>query len=517
MPADSADLILVNANVITLERLRPGAEAIAIKGDRIFLVGSNREIEQARGAGTGIVDCQGKTLIPGFNDAHCHVFSLVRKLLSLDLSPAAVRSISDIKEIIRRKVELTPEGTWISGTDYNEFYLAEKRHPTRWDLDEVALHHPVVLSHRSLHACVLNSLALKLAGITNESDAPEGGLIERDLDNGEPNGLLYEMLGYLHEKVIPSISGEELDRGITQVNQLYLSLGITSIGEATVTNGLEKWQVFHDLKRTGKMASRIYLMPGLAAMKEFKEAGLYTGCGDDFLKVGPLKIMLSETAGNLRPSQEELNLAVLEAVEAEFQIAIHAVERNTVEAAIASLEYSRVHFPRTGTRHRIEHCSECPPELRHRLSHLKAVVVSQPPFVYYSGERYLSQVPEGMQKFLYPFKSLMDCGLVVAGSSDSPVVPNNPLVGIYAAVTRRAESGQLVLAAEAVSALEALEMYTLNAAYATFEETRKGSLVEGKLADILMLSADPLQSPPEELKGILVEMTIIGGKIVWEK
>ena len=175
------DVILKNANIITVDAGQSSAEAVLISGDKISLVGANAEVETTVGAGARVIDCHGKTVVPGFNDAHLHLFSLLKKLLSVDLSPVAVNSIEDIKGAIRRKAENTPPGNWISGTDYNEFYLAEKRFPNRWDIDEAAPGHPVILSHRSLHACVLNSLALKLAGIGTETPEPPGATIERDL------------------------------------------------------------------------------------------------------------------------------------------------------------------------------------------------------------------------------------------------------------------------------------------------------------------------------------------------
>jgi predicted amidohydrolase YtcJ len=512
----TANLILANANIITCEYGRPKAEALAVKGDRIMLVGNNQEAKNLKGKQTRIIDCRGRTLVPGFNDAHCHIFPFIRQLCGLDFSPLAVRSIEEIKQAIRRQANMVPEGSCISGTDYNEFYLTEKRHPTRLDLDEVAPRHPVVLSHRSLHACVLNSLALQMAGIDNESEEPPGGIIERDLGTGEPNGILYEMLDYVRARIPASISDNEMELGIAQANQRYLSLGITSIGEASVTNGLREWQTYLRLKGNGKIKSRIYMMLGGEHMAEFKAAGLVTGCGDDNLRVGSVKIVLSETTGRLKPSQEELNQIVLEASQSAFQVAIHAVERSTVEAAVTALEFARGKCPQVSSRPRLEHCSECPPALRRRLSRLKAVVVSQPAFLYYSGERYLAQVDAESQKWLYPFKSLIDSGVVVAGSSDSPVVPNNPLTGLYAAVSRQSESAQKVLAAEGVTPGQALEMYTSQAAYATFEEKIKGSLGSGKLADIVMLTADPLQVSAEELKQIRVEMAVVGGVIEYQ-
>jgi predicted amidohydrolase YtcJ len=515
-PSAAADLILENAAIITGRSDIPVAEALAIQGNRILFIGSQIDVEQFRKKSTRVINCTGKTLVPGFNDAHCHFFSLVRKLFSLDLSPAVVHSIKELQESIRRKACYTPGGRWIRGTDYNEFYLEEKRHPTRLDLDKAAPGHPVIISHRSLHACVLNSLALQMLGINKETEEPSGGMIERDLDTGEPNGILYEMENYVRSRISFSLSEAELDWGINEVNRQYLSMGITSIGESTVTNDLDQWQTYSRLKSQGKILSRIYMMPGISALNEFKEAGLITGAGDHDLKLGSLKIILSETTGQLQPSRIELNRMVLEANQAGFQVAIHAVEQSTVAAAVASLEYAASHFPQSSCRNRIEHCSECPPVLRSKLRKLQAVIVSQPPFVYYHGERYLAQVPSDTQPWLYPFKSLLDSGLVVAGSSDSPVVPNNPLHGIYAAVTRQTESGQLLNSKEVVSIRQALEMYTCNAAYASFEENVKGTLSPGYLADIIMLSENPLISPPQQLKDISIDMTLIGGQIVWE-
>jgi len=510
----TADLILEKANVITMNPAQPAAELVAVRGNRIWLVGGSEELESVKGAKTRLIDCQGKTVVPGFNDAHCHFFSLLRKLLSIDLSPPSVSSIADIKEAVRRQAQNTPPGTWLSGTGYNEFYLKENRCPNRWDIDEVAPDHPVVLAHRSLHACVLNSLALALAGINRETAEPPGAFIERDLETGEPTGLLFEMLGYIREKVMPPMPDEEIIRGVALANKHYLSNGITSIQEATFVNDLGRWQTLKRFKDAGMLKSRVSMMFGFEALNEFQEAGLTMGSGDNQLRLGGVKIVPTETTGELIPSQGELNRQALRAHRAGFQLAFHAIEESTVEAAIIALEYALSSLPSADQRHRIEHCSECPPHLLERLSKLGAVVVTQPPFLYYSGERYLATVPAGALPWLYRIKSLMDSGLIVAASSDCPVVPDNPLMGMYAAATRKAESGQELLPHEAISAEQALAMYTINAAYASFEEAIKGSIAPGKLADMVVLSRDLVKSPPEEIKDIKVEMTIIGGEAI---
>jgi hypothetical protein len=509
-----ADIILKNAKVITMDAARPGAEAVAIAGDRIAAVGSDADLASVVGAGTRAIDCQGRTVVPGFNDAHLHLFSLVRKLLSLDLGPEVVRSIGDIKEAVRRQVKITPPGTWISGSGFNEFYLAERRFPTRRDIDEVSPDHPVILSHRSLHAGVLNSLALSLAGIGRETPEPPGARIERDLDTGEPNGIIYEMLGSIREKVMPPFSEAELDEGIALANRQFLAYGITSFQEATVSNDLGRWQAVKGFKESGKLLSRVCMMAGAPSLGQFRETGLWAGSGTSHLRLGAVKVM-PERAGAVLP-KEELDRLVLDLHRSGFQVACHAITEGTVAAAVSTLEYVNERDPVAGRRHRIEHCGECPPYLLGRLKRLGVVIVTQPPFIYYSGERYLATVPPSQLPCLYRIRAPLGSGLVVAASSDAPVVPHNPLVGIYAAVTRRAESGQVLLPEEAISPIQALALYTAHAAYASFEEAVKGTIAPGKLADMVVLSSDPTEVPPERLKDIKVEMTIIGGEVVWE-
>ncbi|MBA7703946.1 Adenine deaminase [subsurface metagenome] len=448
-----ADLILKNANVITVDPAQPNAELVVVRGDRVLLVAGNEELDSVRGAKTRVIDCQGKTLVPGFNDAHCHIFSFIRKLLTIDLSPSSVNSISDIKAVIRRQAQNTPPRQWLTGTDYNDFYLAEKRHP---------------------------------------------------------------MMGCIREKVMPPLSEAEITEGITLANEHYLSQGITSLQDVTVVNDFRRWQSYRRFKDTGRLKSRLYMMSGRETLGRFQEAGLTFGSGDSHLRLGGVKILPNEATGQLYPPQPELNQQVLDIHRAGFQVAIHAIQESMVAAAITALEYAQGQLPQGDRRHRIEHCSECPPGLLGRLKRLPAMVVTQPPFLYYSGERYLVTVPTRQLQWLYRIKSFLDSGLVVAAGSDSPIVPDNPLMGIYAAVTRQAESGQQLLPEECISASQALAMYTINAAYASFEEGIKGSITPGKLADLVLLSDDPTRVPPEQIKEVKVEMTIIGGEVVWE-
>jgi predicted amidohydrolase YtcJ len=507
----SADIVLKNACVLTMDAARPVAGLVAVEGDTIKFVGNQNELESVTGAGTKVIDCAGRMVLPGFNDAHLHLFSLVRKLLSIDLSPASVCSIADIKEKIREKTQQTPPGTWLSGTGYNEFYLAEKRSPTRQDIDEVAPDHPIVLSHRSLHICVLNSLALSLAGITGETEEPPGARIERDPATGEPNGILIGMLGWIHREVMPPIAATEFDKGVRLANKLLLSCGITSLQDATSSSNLERWETACALVLNGHLRSRVTFMAGALYWKDFEKSGLKTGDGDNLMRLGAMKIM-----PYIWPEQAQLNELALEAHRAGFQLAFHAITESEVMAAVEALEYIESRSKVRSRRHRIEHCAECPPYLLERIKKLGAVIVTQPPFIYSSGERYLATVPEKQLCWLYRIKTPLESGIVVAGSSDAPVAPENPLVGIYAAVTRRAESGQSLLLEESIAFEQALALYTVNAAYASSEEDIKGSIAPGKLADMVVLSDDPRQVDPEWLKDIKAEMTIIGGEVVWE-
>ena len=515
MVAQSAGLVLYNANILTIDPQQPRAELVATEAREIVWVGSNTNIDLFKGQ-KKLVNCEGKTVIPGFNDAHTHVLAYASSLLGIDCSPASVASISDIQGRLKQQAKRVPQGTWLRANGYNEFYLTERRHPIRHDLDRGAPYHPVKLTHRSMHACVLNSLALSLAGISIETPDPPGGLIDRELETGEPSGLLFGMNSYINEQVIPPLSEEELRQGVKLANQSFLSSGITSIQDATVRNGFEQWQTFLKLKEGGELVPRICMMFGLHALADLKDNGLRPGYGDSELRLGAVKISLDETRGQLNPSQEELNEGVLRAHQDGFQVAIHAVEEGTVEAAAIALESCLRQSPKADHRHRVEHCSVCPPALLQRLQDVDAVVVTQPAFIYFSGERYLNDIPDTQLPWLYRTRSFLENGLGPAGSSDCPVVPCAPLMGVYAAVTRKAESGQVLSPEEAISPEDALRIYTLGGARVSFEEHLKGSIEIGKLADLVVLSADPTKVAPEEIKEIRVEKTIIGGEVVWE-
>ncbi|MFC1909155.1 amidohydrolase [Chloroflexota bacterium] len=516
MSGKVADIILFNANVLTLNSRCPWAELVAVQDGRILGVGGNEALGEFKGASTEAIDCRGRTVIPGFNDAHCHLAAYAESLLSANLNQDKVQAITDIQNEIRKLAGNLPVGKWVRGAGYNEFYLAEKRHPNRWDLDEATINHPVKLTHRSGHAHVLNSRALELIGISGETPEPPGGMIERNLMTGEPNGVLYGMGDYLAE-LVPPLDEKELEHGIKLASDKLISLGITSLQDASPRNDLKRWQKLKEWQDRGQLRTGVTMMLGIDTSRQCLEQDVTLQRGDHKLRLGAVKIILDETRGQLNPPQTELNETVLEIHQSGFQVALHAVEENTIEAACLALEYTLQRVPRTDHRHRVEHSSVCTPSMARRLASLGAVVVTQPSFIYYSGERYLATVPEEQLRHLYPIATLIKAGLKVGAGSDCPVVPPDPLSGIYAAVTRKAKTGQTILPEERITPLEALRMYTEGAAFACFEEAVKGSILPGKVADLAVLNADPLSVAPEDIEHLTVEMTMADGEIVWRR
>jgi predicted amidohydrolase YtcJ len=511
------DLILVNANVITMNPALPNAQRITIKNGKIHHVESHGIIKGLRDLGTTVIDCQGKTVLPGFIDAHLHFFAFAESLVTLSLEPRhQIHSISDIQARIRRFSENLRPGTWIRGRGYNEFYLAEKRHPTRWDLDGATAFHPIKLTHRSGNAYVLNSQALKLVGISKETPDPPEGLIDRDIETGEPTGILYGM-GDILAKAIPPLDLDQMKEGIKLATEELCASGITSIHDASPRNDLKRWESIKQYKEDNLLKPRITLILGKDGFEEYRRDRFPPPVDDDQVSLGGVKIILHETTGQLTPAQTYLNEMVLEIHRAGMQAILHAIEEKTIHAACTALEYALNKSPRADHRHRIEHCSVCSQELAKRVASLGVTVVSQPSFIYYNGERYLRTVPESNLRHLYPLATLLKSGVRVAGSSDCPIAPANPLIGIYSAVSRRAENGEYLLPEEGISPVEALRMYTISAAEATFTERTLGSVSSGKLADLVMLSADPTRLPADKLKDIKVEMTILNGEVVWHQ
>ena len=504
------DIALVNGNVLTLDSAQPLADAVLVRHGRIAWVGERRNLSTAFLADADVIDCGGRTVVPGFIDAHCHILAYAASLDAVDCSPSAVSGIEGILREIRRVAELTPRGDWIRATGYSDFDLREKRHPTRRDLDLASPHHPVRLNHRSGHASVLNSLALERVGIGVDTEEPPGGTIARDLDDGAPSGLLLEMGDWLDGR-IPPLNECRLREAVSQANRIFLSQGVTRVVDATPSNSVDRWKFLGRMRNEGSLAPSLHLMPAAGRIDDFLRAGLRFGRGDGQAAIGHAKIVITQSGGRLYPSADELRSIIEYAHSSGFPVAIHAVEADAVTAAAEVL--AAAHAP--ALRDRIEHASECPPDALGALLRAKPVIVSQPGFIRDSGHRYLKEFGADA-RWLYRFKTFVNCGLTLAASSDAPVSAPSPLAGMRAAITRQAESGEVVGEEERLTAIEALEMHTKSAAHAVCAEDAAGTIAAGKRADITVLSADPTGIAPERLPDVAVTMTIVNGEVVWQ-
>jgi predicted amidohydrolase YtcJ len=513
----NADLILMNGRILTMDPSLPRASMISIQGNRIAYVTRDKKIKDLKGTKTKVIDLRNKCVLPGFHDAHCHIHALAESFITPSLNRAkGIRSIAGIQEELKKISRNITAGSWIKAGGYHEFYLEENRHPSRWELDAVSLINPIRIIHQTGYAHVLNSLALNLIGISRETPDPPNGIIDRDLNSGEPTGLLYGMGDFLAPK-IPPINTQDLEAGIKQVNQELLSMGITSVQDASPRNNIQSWQMLQGWKTRGILKSRVCMMLGIQRFQTHFNHSYTTMLDCDHLCLGAVKIMVNETTGQVRPYQKELDSLVFEIHQAGFQVSIHAIEQPAIETACTALEYALRKSPRANHRHRIEHCSICPPILAKRLASLGITVVTQPAFIYYSGGRYLQTIPAEQLAFLYPIATLLKHKINVAGSSDCPVIPANPLKGIFAATCRRSQEGEIILPEERITVEEALRMFTINPASAVFQESRKGTISPGKLADLVILNEDPTQLPQESIPNLNVEMTILDGQVVWEK
>lgn len=515
MSTSAIGSILVNAKVLTMDPGRPRAEAVALAGERIVAVGSNANIRRLASSSASTIDCQGRTLLPGFNDAHIHLPGLARRLQDLDCSPQYTPSVSALQLLIRRRTENLQSGAWVRGFGYDDLHLSQQRHPDRQDLDAVAPNNPVWLQHRSGHASVLNSLALELAAIHHETPDPPGGVIERDPSTGEPTGVFIDCESLLRQRLGRTRSTEEFEDGMRAAGQLLATYGITSVQDAGADNGAGRWETLRRLQADGALPCRITMFAGIRRLNEIADAGLSYGSGDDRLRLGHAKIMLTLTSGKLHPSPAELKDMILLAHGMGFPVAIHCIEEDAIAAAAATLADST----KSQLRDRIEHCAEGTPGLIEEVRRSGALVVTQPGFVYHNGMSYRENVEPRLRPHLYPAGSLARAGVATAFGSDAPVIDPGPWPAIYSAVTRRVSDGKSLADADqqAVSVEQALQMYTLEAARAEAMEGRKGSIIPGKLADLVLVDSDPLSVNRECLPDIRTILAIVGGSVIWEK
>jgi predicted amidohydrolase YtcJ len=529
------DLLLANANAITMNPDQPSATAIGIRGERIAWVGTMDEAAAHLPQARQTLDLGGATVLPGFIEAHNHLMLLGHWLSQLDCSSASVSSIAEIVAAVAAKAAETPAGQWIEGRGFDDNKVAERRHLTRWDLDAVAPNHPVSIRNASGHMCVANTYALKLAGVTRNTDNPQGGHIMRD-EAGEPTGLLQETAQSLLPLPFIPEDPDTLRACLRRASDAYLAAGVTSTQEAGIFTTPE-FTVYQQAWQAGELPLRMYMMIRTNFLEALEQLGMYTGFGDDRLRIGSLKIMadgslIGRTAALSQPflndprpdnlglmmmPDDDLYDLIWRGHSRGWQVAIHAIGDRAIELCLNGFERAQARLPRADTRHRLEHCGILRPDLIGRMKELGVLSVPQPPFILEFGDGFLRHLGQDRAQLTYAMKSLLTAGVPVAGSSDSPVSSYQPLIGIKTAVLERTASGAAFAPQEALSVDEALALYTRGGAYASFDEQKKGQIKPGMLADFAVLRDDPRTVDPELLDQIPVLATISGGTVVYEQ
>ncbi len=539
-----ADLVIENAKVLTVDREHPTSSAVAILGESIVAVGD----DLSSVAAAERVDLGGRTLVPGFNDAHNHMQAFGAALNEVRLQPTEVASVEEVVDAIARRVAVTEPGVWIIGTGYDDNKLVERRHPTRQELDRVSPDNPVLLNHTSGHFCVVNTTAMRLARI-GEVAVPEGGVVALGED-GTPNGLLEEQAQTLARKLLHPRPTADLVVNLGAASDHYLTEGITSCQEAGVGGILgtvEPVEVaaYQAARKAGRLRVRVTLMPSVETLHPIDhhpdddepfalDLGVHTGFGDDWLRFGPTKIfadgsLIGRTAamfddfegepGNAGYFQMEealLHSLIFRAHRAGWQVATHAIGDRAVASVVDAYERAMAEVPRDDCRHRIEHCGMTRAAEVDRIAALGVIPVPQGRFVNEIGDGMLRAIGDRAPD-CYRQRSFLDAGVVVPGSSDRPVVNGAPLLGMHDMVNQKTGSGAPFNPHEALTAAEALEAYTLSSAYASFDEHRKGSISVGKLADMTVLDRDITAIDPEGIAETVVEATIVGGRVEFDR
>jgi predicted amidohydrolase YtcJ len=516
-------LAILDANIITLNPKQPRAQAIAMQDGKIVAIGSNREIRKHIGKETRVIDANNWTVIPGLVDCHVHMTSLGRLLRTLDLRNS--KSITEIQRRLREYSKKNPEKSWIVGGRWDQEKCSEKRIPTRLELDSAIADKPVFITRVCGHIGVANTKALHIARISRKTRV-EGGQIDLDQVTGEPNGILRENALNLVWKILPRESPEELETVCCQACQKALEAGLT--GVHWLVESAEEIRVLQKLHRERRLPLRVYLGAPAELLNQLVKVGLNTGFGDVSLKLGFVKMFADgslgahtaalnepysdkpETKGIMIYKQRQINQLVLKAHQAGLQVAVHAIGDHAIEATLRALEAALKKHPLKNHRHRIEHCSTLNPSLIRRMKKVRLIASVQPHFIV-SDFWVSDRLGNARARWVYPFKTLVRYGIMLSSGSDSPVEPISPILGIWGAVARKA------FAEETLTVEDALKTYTVNAAYASFDEDKKGKIECGKLADLTVLSEDPMTVPPDAIRKIRVEMVIVDGTVVYHR
>ena len=529
---EPVDLLLHNGKIFTADALLSTYSAVAVRDGRIAALGWDDLAERYRAART--IDLGGRLVLPGFIDTHIHISGNAARWVDL----SGLENLAELKARVTRKAEQLGSGEWITGYGWSEDELSEQRRPLRWDLDDAAPVNPVVLTRAGSHSSVASSLALDAAGLTPDTATPPGGIIEID-DQGRMNGILREGAQGLVSRLVPDPTQAELRASFIENLRGLLALGITSIIQAGVgINGFADWESVYadhagELPRAA-VQLRVPPDPG-RAIAMLNRFGRTTGDGNDWLRVGPLKFFVDggytgAAAWTLAPYKgqpgyfgsgpliDEAGLFEISSAAHRmgWQLGFHTIGdaaiAMTVDVWARMLEAS----PRADHRHYLNHFTVRPPdETMQRMADWNIHIAQQPNFTYTLEGRYAEHLDGERYTTNNPLRSPMRHGVVVALGSD--ILPIGPLVGLQAAVTRQGMSGAVVGAGEALTMPEAIVGYTRLAAYLTFEEDSKGSLEVGKLADLVVLSQDLLTIDPARTMDTEVELTVLGGRVVYER
>ena len=526
------ELILHNGKLLTMDARQPRSEAVAIAGGRILAVGADVDILEFATADTKKLDLGGQTAVPGFIDGHCHpAYSGRRHLRFIDCD---LRSIAAIQDAVRERAAKTPPGEWVCGFKYDDTKTAERRFISREDLDAAAPDHPVFIGHRGGHTGYVNSLALQKAGISEKSRDPEGGRFERDPATGRLTGRLLERAAEIFETTIPafgSTSREEDREAIKLITQMFAKAGVTSSTDAY--GSPDDLRAYQDAREAGELHARIYCMIGYTQLERMIAAGIRTGFGDEWIRVGGMKATcdgsISERTARLsqpyvgRPDDfgmivadaDELYAYAGKAHEAGWQVGIHANGDVGIGMVLDLYERLQRERPRRDPRFRIEHCTVINDGLVQRMKALGVIPTPFSTYVYFHGEKMQEYGAERLDS-MFALRSFIDAGIRPTLASDYPPGPFEPMMALQSMVTRTDITGKTWGPRQKITVEEALRVCTLNGAYASFEEHEKGSLEPGKLADVVVLGRNPLEEDPASLVTIPVERTMVGGNWVYE-
>ena len=523
------DLLISNGLLRTQDPALPEAEALGVAAGRIAVVGSRADVEAAAGPATRRLDLGGRVLIPAFNDAHAHVWKMGHLLTSL-LDLRSARSLEEVVRRVGERAAALPAGAWLLGRGFNEAIYPERRAPTRDDLDRAAPDRPVALTRTCGHIYAVNSRALELARVGPETPPPVGGVIERSGD-GRPNGILHETAMGLVTSVVPPPTPDEYRAMVDAALRHQLSLGITASSDCGV--GPPLLEVYRAMDRDGALPARVNVMPLRRVDGVAYPVPLPSQHQSDRLRIDTVKFLAdgglsgataalsvsyrhTANRGVLRFDPDELRALAREAHDAGWRVAIHAIGDVAIDQVLDLYAELGPH-PRHW-HHRIEHLGLPSSDQLTRAARLGVISVPQTVFIHSLGPNFRAYLPDALLPRTYPVRAMLDAGLVVALSSDAPVVDDdNPLLGMSAAVTRRDREGVTVVGEQAITAAEALYAYTMGGALASGDEANRGSLTPGKWADLAVLSADPLLAPPEALTGISVDLTLLAGQVVHER